>query len=118
MTMSHNMLKRLLIVGMATSTLSQASSADVGPQYLTGSWLGPAFGDTGRCGSAYAQIRFEPGSSFSYVQNTHDCGGVSGRGHYVADNHTIRLHFESCNTPTYCPPDTSEQYRLPDQGTL
>ena len=107
----------ILVVGLIWT---MPASAQVGPHDLIGHWFGPALGNTGRCGSAYAEFMFSAKGQFAYVQNTARCGGIDGGGRYVADGQAIRMHFERCNTCAVYGmlPDITESYRLPNQNTL
>jgi hypothetical protein len=97
-----------------------SAHADSPVQALIGKWLGPALGDTGRCGAAYSQLLFGAGNTFSYVQNTNACGGISGGGHFLVSGQQMQLHFEYCNTCAVYgyPPNITEGFRLPDANTL
>jgi len=87
---------------------------------LVGRWLGPALGDTGQCGAAYAEFMFTADGQFAYVQNTEACGGIDGGGVYSIDGQSIHVHFDHCSTCAVygTPPDVVESYRMPDRDTL
>jgi hypothetical protein len=115
------LVARILLLAFALGVAwTFPASAQLGPQYMVGHWLGPALGNSGQCGTAYAEFMFTQDGQFSYVQNTQTCGGVDGGGHYSADGQMLRMHFERCNTCAVYgfPPDLTEPYRIPDENTL
>jgi hypothetical protein len=62
---------------------------------LTGTWLGPAVGDQGRCGTASAAFVFQLDGRYAYQQATIECGGFTSYGRYRVEPGTIAFHQES-----------------------
>jgi hypothetical protein len=87
-----------------------ATAAAVSPQTLVGTWVGPAMGDTGECGTAAGVYAFGPDGTYRYQAMYGTCDAVMIDGHYElqADGSVLQISMELCGEPG-CPPDPSIQ---------
>lgn len=100
------------IIGLATGALLPAHAAPA-PRtsvyaVLVGTWLGPALGDTGACGTEYGQFTFFRNAEYAYTANSdynfdapypYTCGGITNAGFYRVRNGILSIHWTECNYP-------------------
>jgi hypothetical protein len=61
---------------------------------VAGNWLGPAPGDTGGCGSSYAEWLLQADGSYAVTDNSEDCGGFTASGIFELQGDTLSFEQE------------------------
>jgi hypothetical protein len=62
---------------------------------VAGDWLGPAPGDTGSCGSSYAEWQLEQDGAYYVTDNSEDCGGFTASGGFQIQGSSLDFAQES-----------------------
>lgn len=94
--------------------------ADVGPEYLSGQWLGSTPADTGGCGTSVTEYAFDQ-TTWAQTTNTTDCGGFTLYGQYtVAGDGVLDFVLTGCSAAcgSQVGMEWYEYFNLPDANTL
>lgn len=78
--------------GVQDAAGGDGTGSGVETAQVTGYWLGPAPGDTGGCGTAYAEWLLKADGSYAVTDNSEDCGGFTASGSFEIEGSMLSFH--------------------------